>query len=429
MSDVEPQAPLERTVAEMRQGRWPGWIWGVPIAAVAIVLWLTVREISLSGVTATVTYEGAAGIKEGSTDVRYRGVKVGKVSKLSLSPDGSHVVVKLDIERGASHFLRTGTRFYLQGAHPSLTNPDSLKALITGPTIQMIPGGGAPARTFQGIVGAAPASLGIAVEYRVQIAGEVGGLEVGSPVVLSGFKVGEVSSVDLSVDAQAGTISTSALIALDPRRFHLMGGPASSSDWPRILNEALAALIRHDLRARLTKSPPILGSPEIELARVEGSPAATLQQVDGYYQIPSVEQGGVGRVIEEAQNLPLEQIGDNVRAITASIRSLAASPQLKASIGHLDAALASLDRTLNQAGPKVAPTLDSVRKTVQALRHTAQNLDQAAQAARQVMGTSPAAPDGSLEPALLHLSEAARSIRVLADYLDEHPESLLRGRR
>jgi len=76
----------------------------------------------------------------------------------------------------------------------------------------------------------------------------------------------------------------------------------------------------------------------------------------------------------------------------------------------------------------VAPTLQAVQDTVESLRHTAQELDQTAAAARVVIGGTPDAPDGSLQPALLHMSEAARSVRVLADYLDQHPESLIRGR-
>jgi paraquat-inducible protein B len=428
MTEV-PAAP-ERTVAELRKGRWPGWIWAVPIAAVAIVLWLVVREMSLNAVTVTVTYERAAGVQEETTGVTYRGVKVGKVRSISFSPDASRVIVKLSIEDRAKRFLREGTRFYLEGAQPSLTNPDSLKALIAGPTIELVPGGGPPARAFEGIEGAAPRSMGVSVHYRVRFKGDVGVLNAGSPVMLRGFKVGEVSAVDLSVDAAAGTIDTSAVITLDPRRLHLTeDDPAAVGDSQAALNAALAALVRHDLRARLTRSPPVVGSPEVELATVEGAPAATLQRVGDYYEIPTAEQGGMSHMMAEAEQIPIREIGDNLRAITSQIRSLSASPKLRASIGHLDAALASLDRTLAQAGPKIAPTIESVHRTADSLRRTAVKLDGTMDAARQVMGTSPDASDGSLQPALLHLSEAARSMRALAEYLDEHPETLIRGRR
>ena len=59
---------------------------------------------------------------------------------------------------------------------------------------------------------------------------------------------------------------------------------------------------------------------------------------------------------------------------------------------------------------------------------TAAELDRTVRAARMILGDNPAAPDGSIEPTLLHISEAARSVRILADYLDAHPESLIKGR-
>jgi ABC-type transporter Mla subunit MlaD len=145
-------------------------------------------------------------------------------------------------------------------------------------------------------------------------------------------------------------------------------------------------------------------------------------------QIPAVAGGGIGDVVASAAKIPLAEIGDNVRAITRQLRTLTASPQLKDSITHLDGALGELDKTLQQAGPEVAPTLRATRQTVDSLKRTAGELDATVKAARMTIGADPAAPDGSLEPALLHVSEAARSIRVLADYLDQHPEALIRGR-
>jgi hypothetical protein len=69
-----------------------------------------------------------------------------------------------------------------------------------------------------------------------------------------------------------------------------------------------------------------------------------------------------------------------------------------------------------------------VHETVDQLRRTAAELDSTVKAAKALMGTDSTAPDGSLEPTLVHVSEAARAVRALADYLDEHPESLLKGR-
>ena len=427
MSDAA-QPELQRTVAQVHRNRWPGWIWAVPLAAVAIVVWLVVRELSARGVAVTVTFEDAAQMKADTTQVLYRGIVVGKVSEVSLAADGSKAVVQLRIHDEEKNYLRAGTRFYLEGATPSLSDPASLKAILAGPTIQMLPGKGAAARSFIGITGAAPASLAVVIPYRIIFDGAVGDLQAGAPVTLSGFKVGEVTGVDLSVDPIEGTIHTATQIVLDPLRFHMRGVVQKGGDWAPEMNAALKSLVEHHLRARLSQSPPLVGPHQVELAVVPEAAPASFEVSDGLFEIPSVDSSGIDHVIKAAGQFPIREIGDNVRAITEHIKTLSSAPQLKDSVVHLDDALKELDRTLRAAGPEVAPTLQSVRETVERLKATAGELDKTVIAARALMGNDPAAPDGSLEPTLLHVSEAARAIRGLADYLDAHPESLIKGR-
>jgi paraquat-inducible protein B len=126
--------------------------------------------------------------------------------------------------------------------------------------------------------------------------------------------------------------------------------------------------------------------------------------------------------------LPVTRIGDNVRAITEQIKAISGSPQLQESLSHLDRSLAELERTLHAAGPQVAPMLASARETVDGLHHTADDIDATAEAARRLLGGSAASPNGNLQQAVHELTGTARAIRTLANYLDQHPEALLRGR-
>jgi paraquat-inducible protein B len=419
---------LPRTMAALRVSRWPGWVWAIPLAAVGIVAWLLAREISERGTAVTVTYDDAVQMEAGSTKVVYRGVTVGKVQSVELAADGTHAVVHLDIQRSAEKYLNAGTRFYLEGAKPSLSDPASLKAIVAGPTIQMVPGGGARARSFVGVSGRAPERLAVAIPYRIIFNGPAGELKPGDSVTLQGFTVGEVTDIELSINPEDGAIDTGVGIALDPLRFHIQGTAPAGGDWTSVMNATLHSLVQHDLRARLTQSPPLIGGREIELAVVPNAAPASLSTAGDLLQIPSVEGGGISQFVTAAGDVPIRQIGDNVRAITEQIKGLTSSPHLKSSIAHLDQALSQLDKTLKDAAPQVAPTLRSVRDTVDRLRTTAAELDKTAQAARLTIGADAAAPDGSVQPTLLHVGEAARSIRVLADYLDQHPEALLKGR-
>ena len=430
---MNQHAPLmrepRRTMAIARRSWWPGWIWAVPIAAVGIVLWLLLRSLSSRGIDVTVIYNDAAGMQAGDTRVMYHGLEVGRVTDVALASDDWHVVAHLDIDRRLASKINTGTRFVLEGAHPSFTDISSLRALIAGPTIVMVPGPGRPARQFIGTEGGPRQTLAVSLPYRVSFEGAVGQLKAHAPVTLRGFTVGEVTSVGLSVDPRTGRISTPVLLALDPTRFHLAGAaPPPDGDWKPIMDAALAKLVGAGLRASLTRAVPLVGGEEVELAIVAGARAARLDTSGRYAQIPAAAAGGLERLPAEISSLPLTQIADNLRTITDQLRSLTSSPQLRDSLTHLDATLAALDRISRQAGPQVAPTLRELRLTVAGLRTAAQQLDATAAAARLAMGASPAAPSGNLQHALDEMADAARAVRSLADYLDEHPEALLRGR-
>jgi paraquat-inducible protein B len=416
-------------MAIARRSWWPGWIWGVPIAAVAIVLWLLLRSISSRGIDVTVIYNDAAGMQAGDTRVMYHGVQIGRVSSVALASDDWHVVAHLDIDRQLAPKIKTGTRFILEGVHPSFSDVSSLRALIAGPTIIMVPGPGKPALRFIGTEGGPRQTLAVSLPYVVSFDGAVGQLKPHAPVTLRGFTVGEVTSIGLAVDPQTGRISTPVLLALDPKRFHLTGPAPPDGNWKPIMDAALSRLIAAGLRASLTRVVPLVGGEQVELAIVPGARAARLETSGRYAQIPAAAGGSLAALPAQIASLPLAQIADNLRTITDQLRSLTSSPQLRDSIVRLDATLATLERISRQAGPQLAPTLREVRATVGSLRTAARQLDATAQSARLAMGTSPAAPSGNLQHALDELAGASRAVRSLADYLDEHPDALLRGRR
>lgn len=414
-------------MAIARRSRWPGWIWAVPIAAVAIVLWLLLRSISARGIDVTVTYNDAAGMQPGDTRVMYHGLEVGRVTSVELASDNWHVIVHLGIDRQLAPKLNTGTRFVLEGSHPSFSDASSLRALIAGPTIVMVPGAGKPATSFTGTEGGPRETLTVSLPYLVSFNGAVGELKPDAPVMLRGFTVGEVTSVGLAVDPQTGRISTPVLLALDPTRFHLAAPAPADGNWKPLMDAALSKLIGAGLRASLTRAVPLVGSEQVELEIDAGAHEARLDTSGRYAQIPAAESGGLARLPAEIGALPLTQIADNLRVITGQLRSLSTSPRLYSSLAHLDATLAALDSTAREAGPQIVPTLREVRSTVASLRAAAQQMDATASAARLTMGSTPAAPSGNLQHALDELAGAARAVRSLADYLERHPEALLRG--
>jgi len=77
------------------------------------------------------------------------------------------------------------------------------------------------------------------------------------------------------------------------------------------------------------------------------------------------------------------------------------------------------------AGPQITTLVDSLRRTGSQLERTAE-VQGLAQSAGGLVG-GPTAQAG-LQTAIREVTDAARSVRELADYLDQHPEALVHGR-
>lgn len=415
-------------MAQVQRSRWPGWIWAIPLAAAGIIAWLLVREFSHRGTSILVTFQDAAGMKPQDTKVHYRGLEVGRVTAIGLTRSRSAVIAHVDIDDAVAPDLTTGTRFYLEGAEVSLSNPRSLKSLLSGPSIEMVAGSGKPARQFQGLNGPPPPTLSARVDYQIPFDGNVGQLKVGAPVTLRGFTVGEVVRVDLVIDPEHGTLATPVEVALDPTRFHIQTAlPQQTSSAAPLLTAMLKNLVAHGLRASLTQIPPLVGSPQVELVMHSPIAHSSAPQAVTELQIP-VQESTLQSLPAKIAQLPIAEIGANVRAITEHVKTLVSAPQLQDSVAHLDRALTELDKVIHTAGPEVGPTLQSVHQTVNTLRETASEIDATAAATRKLMGGSASSPNGNLQQTMHELTGAARAIRTLANYLDQHPEALVKGR-
>lgn len=419
----------QRTQAEVRHSVWPGWIWSVPIAAFGVAIWLGIRGLVHGGETVIVTFDNAYGMEAGDTKVMLRGVKVGDVSDVSLADDGKHVEATLKIDSDEKKYLRSGTKFFLRGAEPDLSDPASLKALVAGPEIVMEPGPGAPADHFNGgdRKPALPPEHGPTVTYLVRFDGAVGALKDGAAVELRGFRVGTVTSVRLNYNAKTGTLSTPVQLALDPSSLG-MATPPANGDWRPSVNDMLKRLIAQGLRARLSQDPPLVGPSKVSFDFVTGAPGATLVDENGTPVIPSTSSSNIDamtakadQVIQKIDDLPIKEIGEQVRSIATHVNAISSSPQIKDSLTHIDRSVAQIDRTLQQVSPQIGPL-------VAQLRQAANSADQAVAAANRTLGGD-ATGQNDLPAALRELTDTARSIRALADYLDRHPEALIRGKQ
>ena len=274
---------------------------------------------------------------------------------------------------------------------------------------------------------------GPTVRYELAFEGDAGVLDETSSVTLLGYQIGEVESTRLAYNDRTGAPYGIATVTLYPQQMHVnpgTGPPSTPDDWRAATDVALTRLIGLGYRARLQQSPPLLGDESIALVHTAGASPAKLITDGEIPRFPSASgSSNLGDITAKADvflnkldAIPLEEIGANLNRITGNLDRLTSSPELKDSLNHLHSSLTSVDKLLHDVQPQIGPLIGK-------LNDAAAELSGTAAALRQIAETGGPNEDASLPEAIRQITEAARSIKTLTDFLDRHPEALIRGKR
>ncbi|WP_174300562.1 intermembrane transport protein PqiB [Caulobacter sp. S45] len=267
--------------------------------------------------------------------------------------------------------------------------------------------------------------------YSLYFKGAAGDLGNGSVIKLLGFVVGSVHDVELRFDPRDGQPYTAVTAAIYPRKLGLPDpapGRNDSDAWRDATDGRLNHLLSLGYRARLTQSPPIIGGRAISLDPIKAG-RGQLATGGPYPVIPSEAANSdiddltsqADQILRKVNAIPIEAIGQDVRGITDRLRAITASPALTDSLSHLDSTLSQVDQIMGEVKPQIGPLVTK-------LNQAADQVNGTAAAARSVLSGEGAGQDASLPGAIQQLTEAARSIRSLTDYLGRHPEALVKGK-
>ncbi len=381
----------------------------------------------------TLTEEELGAIGPG-TPVTYRGVQVGQVEGYALDGNATHVNIYAFVRAPYDALVHDDTRFWDASAIDVSAGPqgirvrlNSLQQLVTGAIGFDTPLPAAPA-TATTRAGAAPEAAadkvfplydsqtialrnhgGPRLNYTLRFDESAAGLQRGTPVQLRGVDVGEVTHAQLNFDAASGSLYESASMSIDPGAVQLAGvAHASGAEQLAAIRAGVVRLVARGLRAQLVTANFLTGQKVIALDIAADAPPVRFDASAATPEFPTTR-------------------GADVEAILASLQSTlhhidaaTAGPALGNTLHNLDATLSHLEQITREVQPQIKPLVASLRATADAAQA-------AAQSANGAIG-----PDSALAselPGLLQqVSEAARSIRELADFLDRHPEALLRGR-
>lgn len=394
------------------------------------------------GQTLVLDARHAGKLQYGST-VLYHGFPAGKVLGVNYDQHTDQVHVTLFIRSPFDQRLTKRSRFWRSGnlsfassnggfgLHvPAIKN--LLQGAVSFDNIKTARAKHADHHLYDSHSAAVSPLIGSPTIFALHPPGSVAGLSAGSPVRYQGIIVGRVKNVSLTYDGKTGQLRTPVQIALYPNRFGLP--PTAHKQNNADLQKRIAALIARGLRARVETSNLLLNEKQISLVMLPNVTPAALHPSAQPPRIPCVAGSGVSQIIASVSRIthrinaiPFEKIGKQVASTVAHIKALAASPQVKQSIAHLNKTLANAEDLTSEAKGQIKPTLKDVRSAINALRRAAAAAQATANTVTRIAGGSiSGAPD--VQRLVGELTRTARSIRGLADYLQRHPEALLRGR-
>jgi paraquat-inducible protein B len=361
------------------------------------------------------------------SQISYRGVPVGEVEGFALDRQHHQIEIYAFIRSPYEGLIHPESRFWNSGGVDVSVGVTGLRFRASS-WQQLVSGGmsfdtpdsaldkpasdaGAVFRLYDSQDDAQQDPHGAALVYRVNFSGTAAGaVGPGTTVQMLGAAVGQVTEAHLQYDDAANLMFTRVTLQIDPSRIEIVHRRAATpADPAESFRARLEKLVASGLRAQVTTASFLTGIKVISLDMVRDAPPARIEQVDGYAQLPS------------GSSTEITDILTSVKNIVHHIDTVTAGPELGHAIKELDRTLTDLDHITTDVQPQIKPLIDSLRDTADAAQQTLQ-------AARHVLGTS--ASSGTDLPRLIReLTEAARSIRALTDYLDQHPEALIRGRK
>jgi paraquat-inducible protein B len=287
-------------------------------------------------------------------------------------------------------------------------------------------------------------------QYVLLFAGNVNGLRIGAPVKFKGVEVGSVTNVllNLNIDSQPEARNYSAIripviISLDE---HKILGRGAVTDFSQ--PENLKRAIDYGLRGQLATESLLTGLLYVDLDMHPGSqPKFFLPPNSPYLEIPTLPnpfeeaQSAASRLIAQIDKIDLNKLLDRatvtLNAATDTMnayKQLAQSDQIKNAIDSINRGGQSIDR----AAEGLRVLTNNLNRTIlplgPQLQASARDADQTLKQARDTLQSLNAtlSPDSPLlyqaSQSLSDISDAARAVRHLADYLDRNPDAIIRGR-
>jgi len=366
------------------------------------------------GSTYTLKVDNIGSLDVGSP-IYYKHLRAGSVASYRLDPDGRKITMEVFIKSPFDQLVDTNTRFYnASGIDVSMSangidiKTESLVSILMGGLSFenfTVYGRGKPVEkgyTFSLFKNRKEAQRLIykrAIYFWVYFDDSIRGLSVGAPVEFRGLKVGEVENYYLIGDAETAEFKIPILIKIEPERFTLISNKEKTDDGFNL--PIFEKLVRKGFRAQLQTGNLLTGELYIDLNVFPDATPVDVKKEHGFYVIPSVPatlsslKSGLQGVLKSIAAIPFEEIGNNLNGLLEEFRGTT-MPKLDSTIQSVNVLVRDTDKMMNAVHRSYLDPNAQINKKINRL------LDE--------------------------FIRTSKSVKHLTDYLERHPESLIKGK-
>jgi len=346
----------------------------------------------------------------------YRRVQVGQVVGFSLAKDGTGVTIQVFINAPYDQYVGINSRWWnASGVDVRLDssgfklNTQSLATVIVGGLAFQSPPGQpvgtqAPDNTVFHLAEDEADAMrepdGEALRVVMNFNQSLRGLSIGAPVDFRGIVLGQVTSIGIDYDPQARNFTMPVTMNLYPDRLGKRFRDSVRKADVVAGRELLERLVKNGLRGQLRTGNLITSQLYVALDFFPKAPPATVDTTHEPLELPTIPntldelQLQLADIAKKLDQVPFDQIGNN----------------LNTALKNADKLFARLD---TEVVPEARDTLAAAKQTFGSAEATLQQ-------------DSPLQSD--VHQALQELTRTLQSLNALSDYLERHPESLLRGK-
>ena len=365
-----------------------------------------------------------------ATPVYYRRLQVGEVTAYELDEGGGGISIRIFVHAPYDRFVTTETRFWqASGIDMSLdasgiqVRTESVASILLGGVAFGTPPHAPPGRpappdsAFK--LSANRVDAFTKEDTRVQrwvlvFQESVRGLQVGAPVDFRGITVGEVVRIGVDYLPDKAKLDIPVEIRYFPDRMRSRARESTAELSGDALRIVVDRFVAKGFRGQLRTGNLLTGQKYIALDFFPDAPKAEVNWSKPIPELPTLPggieelQSSLTRIAAKLDKLPYEEIANELRTALQS---------LERTLKGVDTLVQRLD---TETAPELKATLVKARGALSAAENTLSSIERTV------------SPDAALaveaREALREISRAAAALRGLADYLERHPESLIRGK-